>query len=223
LKRAIIGFNVDPDPRQNPKIGMFRLGSGVEDRVAGRVAWPQLAKLLKGDRRMAYYLSAMESQANAELPWVPHVLPLQVLRIGDFTAGLVPFEPTTVAGQRLRRCLAGALKPATAPVLIGYANAYASYLCTPEEYDEQAYEGASTVFGRASLPVVATLLRGVARELADRPERSLGDARDERPQERRLPHVDGFFGRERAGLGRLETTDWRPPPRSALPLMGDRR
>lgn len=223
LQQAIARFSADPDPRQQPKIGMFRLGNGVQDRVAGRLAWRQLAKLLKADRRMSYYLAAMDGPATSQLPWVPHVLPFQVLCIGEFAAGLVPFEPTTVAGQRLRRGLASTLGPGSSPVVIGYANAYASYLCTPEEYDEQGYEGASTLFGRASLPVVATLLRGVARQLAHRTGGSLADARSNRPAEPQLPHVDGFFGRARAGLERFDATGrFRPPPRSALSIGGRR-
>mgnify|MGYP001160591952 CR=1 FL=1 len=41
-------------------------------------------------------------------------------------------------------------------VINGYANAYCSYLTTPEEYDVQRYEGASTLYGRWSLPVYCT-------------------------------------------------------------------
>ena len=46
-------------------------------------------------------------------------------------------------------------------VVVGYSNAYASYLTTPEEYDEQAYEGAATLFGKWSLPAACTELRRV--------------------------------------------------------------
>jgi neutral ceramidase len=99
---------------------------------------------------------------------VPHTLPFQIVRIGAFAAALVPFEPTTVAGRRIRGTVARALAASgvSQVEVLGYANAYAGYLTTPEEYDEQAYEGAATLFGRASLPAVCTRLRAVARDLA---------------------------------------------------------
>ena len=37
---------------------------------------------------------------------------------------------------------------------MGYANAYGHYVTTPEEYDAQMYEGASTLFGRWQLPAL---------------------------------------------------------------------
>jgi hypothetical protein len=39
-------------------------------------------------------------------------------------------------------------------VIAGYSGTYAGYWCTPEEYEEQRYEGASTLFGRESLLVL---------------------------------------------------------------------
>ena len=37
---------------------------------------------------------------------------------------------------------------------VGYSNAYFHYVTTPEEYDEQRYEGGSTLFGRWQLPAL---------------------------------------------------------------------
>jgi neutral ceramidase len=36
-------------------------------------------------------------------------------------------------------------------VICGYANAYSGYVTTPEEYDLQHYEGASTLYGPHTL------------------------------------------------------------------------
>lgn len=90
---------------------------------------------------------------------VPTRLPLQVMLIGDFALAAVPFEVTTVAGLRIRRRTAQALGSELDQVaLCTHANAYASYLTTPEEYDAQRYEGASTLFGREQLGFVEARL-----------------------------------------------------------------
>lgn len=86
-------------------------------------------------------------------PWCPEVLPLQLVRIGQLHLVAVPAEMTIVAGLRLRRTVAAALGVPSENVLVqGYANAYSQYVTTPEEYDAQHYEGASTLFGRYTLP-----------------------------------------------------------------------
>ncbi|MER7011562.1 neutral/alkaline ceramidase [Saccharopolyspora sp. NPDC000359] len=86
-------------------------------------------------------------------PWCPEVLPLQLIRIGQLHLVAVPAECTIVAGLRIRRAVAEELGAPLENVLLqGYANAYSQYVTTPEEYDAQQYEGASTLFGRYTLP-----------------------------------------------------------------------
>ncbi|RKT82691.1 neutral ceramidase [Saccharopolyspora antimicrobica] len=86
-------------------------------------------------------------------PWCPEVLPLQLIRIGQLHLVTVPAECTIVAGLRLRQAVADELGVPLENVLVqGYANAYSQYVTTPEEYDAQQYEGASTLFGRYTLP-----------------------------------------------------------------------
>ncbi|MEB3372162.1 neutral/alkaline ceramidase [Saccharopolyspora mangrovi] len=86
-------------------------------------------------------------------PWCPEVLPLQLMRIGELYLVAGPAEYTIVAGLRIRRSVAAELGVPLENVLMqGYANAYSQYVTTPEEYDSQQYEGASTLFGRYTLP-----------------------------------------------------------------------
>ncbi|MFD8497824.1 neutral/alkaline ceramidase [Amycolatopsis sp. NPDC059657] len=86
-------------------------------------------------------------------PWAPEVLPLQIVRIGQLYLVGGPAEFTIVAGLRIRRTVAAELGVPLENVLVqGYANAYSQYVTTPEEYDSQQYEGASTLFGRNTLP-----------------------------------------------------------------------
>ena len=90
-------------------------------------------------------------------PLSPQIVPLQVVRIGDIALVAVPAEFTTMAGRRLRRTVEEALFPMAAgehdpqAVIVGYANGYAGYVTTKEEYDMQHYEGASTHFGPHTL------------------------------------------------------------------------
>ncbi|WP_040773921.1 neutral/alkaline ceramidase [Nocardia pneumoniae] len=84
--------------------------------------------------------------------WVPNVLPIQLVRIGELYLAAAGGEFTITAGLRIRRAVAQALNVRLEQVLMqGYANAYHEYVTTPEEYDAQQYEGASTLFGRYTL------------------------------------------------------------------------
>ncbi|GAA5099101.1 neutral/alkaline non-lysosomal ceramidase N-terminal domain-containing protein [Nocardia iowensis] len=84
--------------------------------------------------------------------WVPNVLPIQLVRIGELYLAAAGGEFTITSGLRVRRAVADALGVPLEQVLMqGYANAYHEYVTTPEEYDSQQYEGASTLFGRYTL------------------------------------------------------------------------
>jgi neutral ceramidase len=102
-------------------------------------------------------------------PAVPQVLPVQLLRIGSFAIVGIPGELTTMAGRRLRSTVLDAISTAgvTKLALGTYANEYAQYITTREEYDSQQYEGASTLFGPHTLAayqrVAARLARAMVR------------------------------------------------------------
>ncbi|MEU7764220.1 neutral/alkaline non-lysosomal ceramidase N-terminal domain-containing protein [Nocardia sp. NPDC049190] len=84
--------------------------------------------------------------------WVPNVLPIQLVRLGELYLAAAGGEFTITAGLRIRRAVAATLNVPLEQVLMqGYANAYHEYVTTPEEYDSQQYEGASTLFGRYTL------------------------------------------------------------------------
>ncbi|NLE80881.1 MAG: neutral/alkaline ceramidase [Rhodococcus sp.] len=85
--------------------------------------------------------------------WVPNILKIQILRIGQFYVVGGPAEFTIVSGLRIRRTVAAELGvPLENVIFQGYANSYSSYCTTPQEYDSQQYEGGSTMFGRYTLP-----------------------------------------------------------------------
>jgi neutral ceramidase len=92
---------------------------------------------------------------NRYLPAVAQRVPVQLLRIGSLYLIGVPGEVTITAGLRLRRTVAAIVGAEVSDVLVaGYSNGYIHYVTTPEEYQAQQYEGASTLFGRWELPAL---------------------------------------------------------------------
>lgn len=101
--------------------------------------------------------------------WSPNIVDIQALRVGQFIIVVSPSEITTMAGRRWRDAVKTAAASAGItgdqdPYVIvgGPANSYAHYVTTPEEYQIQRYEGASTLFGPYQLPAYVNLtLRGL--------------------------------------------------------------
>ncbi|MBF6175744.1 neutral/alkaline ceramidase [Nocardia blacklockiae] len=110
-------------------------------------------------------------------PWVPQVVPIQLLRLGDLVLASGPAEYTVVSGLRIRRVVARALAVPVENVLLqGYANGYSGYVTTPEEYEAQQYEGGETLFGRWTLPAYVQEFDRLARSLAARVDPGRGPA-----------------------------------------------
>ncbi len=116
-------------------------------------------------------------------------LPIGVAQIGQLALVFVPSEVTTMSGRRMREVIAAALGDAAKHVVIaGYANDYAGYITTPEEYAAQQYEGGHTLFGPWTLPAFLQELDRVARALANgTPVTDLADQRDLRGTVESLP------------------------------------
>lgn len=88
--------------------------------------------------------------------WQPTVVPTQIFTIGDAAMFGLPGEFTTMAGRRLRSEISKITKERGVEIqsiLCGLSNIYTSYITTPEEYDIQRYEGASTIFGPHTLSI----------------------------------------------------------------------
>jgi neutral ceramidase len=131
--------------------------------------------------KLAYRVSASlrDSQApkgimlpggllNRVLPVVAQRVPVQLLRIGTLYLIGIPGEVTITAGLRLRRTVAARVGADLSDVLVaGYSNGYIHYVTTPEEYEEQQYEGGSTLFGRWELPALQQTVADLARDMAD--------------------------------------------------------
>jgi neutral ceramidase len=132
--------------------------------IVGGVIAPCSPELRAGQAPKPVFLATGTQQP---VPWSPQILPVQLLRIGPLVLAAVPGEPTIASGSRIRGSVAAALGVTPDNVLVnGYANAYSGYVTTPEEYDAQYYEGASTVFGRWTLPAYQQEFARLATEMA---------------------------------------------------------
>ena len=101
----------------------------------------------------------------------PDIMPVQLFRIGSWGFAALPGEFTTQSGVRIRGLLTPLLQEMGIHhiVLAGYANSYAGYITTEEEYQLQRYEGASTHFGRYTLLGYMALYRQLAEKWLNRP------------------------------------------------------
>lgn len=100
--------------------------------------------------------------------WSPEILPFQLLRIGNVVIAGIPGEMTTQAGRTLQSRIHAALQPIGVQrvILTGLANEYSGYITTPDEYDSQQYEGASTLFGRITFEAYLQIFDQLARAMA---------------------------------------------------------
>lgn len=103
-------------------------------------------------------------------PWVNQILPLQIFRIGSLAIVGIPAEVTVVSGRRftasLEKAFAG--QGIEQIILAPYANTYAGYITTYEEYQEQMYEGGHTLFGKWTLAAFQTQLKKMVSNWSDK-------------------------------------------------------
>jgi neutral ceramidase len=97
----------------------------------------------------------------------PTSVPLTAVRLGDRLIVTIPGEATSELGRRTRAAALAAARGSgiRRVVIAGYANEYASYFTTPEEYGAQHYEGGTTVYGPASGPFLTSSLADLAARL----------------------------------------------------------
>lgn len=120
----------------------------------------------------------------------PRTAPIGVIRIGNGVVATAPGEMTTMTGRRIRGTIRGVLARhvpalATAPIaMVGLTNQYMQYFATAEEYDLQSYEGASTLYGRQTLPFLQRQFRCLTNALVEQPDECAG------PRFNEAQHVD---------------------------------
>lgn len=102
------------------------------------------------------------------LNWTPEILPFQLLRIGSLALLAIPGEMTTQAGRRLTNQVQLLLQPLGVKnvLIVGLSNEYSSYITTPEEYQSQQYEGASTLYGPYTFEAYQKIFNQLAKAMA---------------------------------------------------------
>ncbi|KAL7261643.1 hypothetical protein ACSBR1_000137 [Camellia fascicularis] len=106
--------------------------------------------------------------------WAPAILPIQMLRLGKLIILSVPGEFTTMAGRRLREAVKetlisegnGEFHNETHIVIAGLTNTYSQYVATFEEYKQQRYEAASTLYGPHTLSAYIQEFNKLAKAMA---------------------------------------------------------
>jgi neutral ceramidase len=159
---AAIGLSMLAGAEDGPGVGWQGLSCS---RLPAPLSW--ICKLFtKKDHCQGVKPIAVTTGAKKP-PWTPNILPIQLVRIGDLVIIAVPGEFTTMSGRRLRATVMDELAPLGIryAVIAGLSNAYSGYVATPQEYDLQRYEGASTHFGPWTLPAYQQEFARVAKSL----------------------------------------------------------
>jgi neutral ceramidase len=164
---------------QEPVSGVAALGGAEDGRtVFYQLGWQEGVKATDGRSRdhgakqpvfdptfLPRPLSVSITKLVTPPPWfVPAKVPLGVYELNSTLAiATLPGEFTMVMGQRIADAVRQALASGPARVLlVGLANEYVSYFTTPEEYEAQHYEGASTLYGPNAGPLIGDRLQQLA-------------------------------------------------------------
>jgi neutral ceramidase len=108
-------------------------------------------------------------------PWLPNIVPIQILKLGNIAIIGVPGELSTVAGQMLKNQVKAALKSKIDTIIISsLANSYTGYITTHDEYLKQAYEGGFTVYGPWTLNAYLQAFNQLASALSQKKPSPLG-------------------------------------------------
>ncbi|NHJ87461.1 MAG: alkaline ceramidase [Asgard group archaeon] len=99
----------------------------------------------------------------------PHIYPFQIFNLGSVSIAAFPGEMTSMAGIRLKNTILKVFQGTNIKhsLLICYANSFSNYTTTREEYSQQHYEGASTLFGPNQLEAIQQEYRKLAELIRD--------------------------------------------------------
>jgi neutral ceramidase len=203
---AVLGAAFAAGTKEGP--GLPILHEGVDANPAlhavSRALWRVLPKVGDAQRPKTMFVPCGLLGLTAD------TLPIQLVRLGPLVLIAVAQEVTIVAGLRLRRAVAEVLGTTIDNVLVqGYANDYAGYLTTPEEYSEQRYEGGHTMFGRWQLAAYLQEVTRLAIAMRDGapadpgtpppPAKTPKSARARDPKSKRPPQLLQLAGSYAAG------------------------
>lgn len=141
--RAAIGFSIAAGAEDGTAVAFIDEGIKYGDN------WPPITIVPEDQACHEEKAILLPVGRMLPYPWSPTILPAQVLRLGGLAIVPVPFEITTISGDRIRATVLERLAGTGVEraVIAGLSNGYSSYVTTREEYAAQHYEGAFTQFG----------------------------------------------------------------------------
>ncbi|BBM87207.1 neutral ceramidase [Candidatus Uabimicrobium amorphum] len=173
VKRCFQLKNIERCTAEKPSVGVATLGGATDGRSRlHSFLWREHVKGTRNEQQGTK--QPPNNPLRMELPFIarfvldslmgqivpPKDCPLGVYQLGDIVLATLPGEFTTTQGSRIRQAIA---KEIPGKVLtIGLANEYISYFTTPEEYEVQHYEGASTLYGPFSGVFIEKELQRIA-------------------------------------------------------------
>ncbi|PHH82543.1 hypothetical protein CDD82_5646 [Ophiocordyceps australis] len=178
---AALGYSFGAGTTDGPGLFDFTQGESGDPK---NPLWQLLVGLIKKPSKKQRKCQAPKpilfDAGEISLPyaWEPNIVDVQLFRVGQMVMILSPSEVTTMSGRRWKAAVAKEaatfLEQDPIVVIASPANTYAHYLATPEEYEVQRYEGASTLFGRHELDAYINLtvsnMNYLTPESTERPE-----------------------------------------------------
>lgn len=148
--------------------GHFLFSEGMQDQkwwldfairmLTGTPAWTQSVKDCQAPKAILF------ETGSGEVPLQSQIRSLTLARIGSLAIVAMPAELTTMSARRIREAVKAQLGDWVQHIVIaGYANGYAGYITTPEEYETQQYEGGHTLHGKWTLPAYLQTLSNLAK------------------------------------------------------------
>lgn len=156
--RPAMGYSFAAGTTDGPGAFQFQQGT-TSDNPLWNAIRDFIAEPSQEDKQCQFPKPILLASGRAVFPyeWQPKIVSTQMLKIGNVMLAAVPGEFTTMSGRRLRTVIRNSALQSTAGgeevkvIVAGLANMYTSYITTPEEYEIQRYEGASTIFGPHTL------------------------------------------------------------------------
>jgi len=128
--------------------------------VTGAPKWTESVRACQEPKPILFETGTQEPPLQSQ------IRSFTIARIGQLVILALPAEVTTMAGRRLRESVMASVGDwAQHIVLAGYANGFAGYITTPEEYQLQQYEAAHTLHGPWSLPAYQQITTELAAAL----------------------------------------------------------
>ena len=167
--KPALGYSFAAGTTDGPGAFDFRQGT-----MNGTKGWNMVRDMLKApskEQQECHYPKPIllnTGEMSFPYQWHPDIVDTQIIGLGSFWIAAVPGEFTTMAGRRLRETIenvATRRNKNTKVVIGGLSNIYTHYITTPEEYQKQRYEAASTIYGPYTLNAYQQQYKKLAEKL----------------------------------------------------------